>query len=370
MATDRNGSNSSSNSCLQFSPDDLRQLLIVRTSLASVVCLLCCVAVVMIFATKAYRKFVHRLTLYLIISAFCESLMFGVQVIPVTITHDLLSVRMVWEGACAAIGFLAQYSVWCELLFICWITLYLFLLAVFKSNPFTRKHEVAGVTLSVSIPLLFNWVPFLDDMYGLSGAWCWIRFTEGGCDGSYAQGLAYQIGMWYGPLIVIVSISFIATFILVAAMCRGAFCSRSEERIYQPNHRKALKEALPLLIYPVVFNVLNCYAAANRIHYATGTLSQDKEPQFSLWMLHSVLYSLHILIIPLGFLFHPYTCGQIKGAFKRSKKHEDDSQPSYTMYIVPPDSLCTEGDFLVVKGRESEVQNYKTWFDATTQLES
>ena len=108
MATDRNGSNSSSNSCLQFSPDDLRQLLIVRTSLASVVCLLCCVAVLMIFATKAYRKFVHRLTLYLIISAFCESLMFGVEVIPVTITHDLLSVRMGWEGACAAIGFLAQ----------------------------------------------------------------------------------------------------------------------------------------------------------------------------------------------------------------------------------------------------------------------
>ena len=141
----------------------------------------------MIFATKAYRKFVHRLTLYLIISAFCESLMFGVEVIPVTITHDLLSVRTGWEGACAAIGFLAQYSVWCELLFICWITLYLFLLAVFKSNPFTRKHEIAGVTLSVSVPLLFNWVPFLDDMYGRSGAWCWIWFTEGGCDGSYAQ---------------------------------------------------------------------------------------------------------------------------------------------------------------------------------------
>ena len=162
---------------------------------------------------------------------------------------------------------------WCELLFICWITLYLFLRAVFKSNPFTRKHEIAGVTctLSVSSPLLFTWVPLLDDMYGLSGAWCWIRFTEGGCDGSYAQGLAYQIGMWYGPLIVIVSISFIATFILVAAMCQGAFCSHSEERIYQPNHRKALKEALPLLIYPVVFNV-NAYRVSCQRHVDGVTL--------------------------------------------------------------------------------------------------
>jgi len=39
-----------------------------------------------------------------------------------------------------------------------------------------------------------------------------------------------------------------------------------------------------------------------------------------------------------------------------------------TFILVPPDSLCTEEDFLVVKGRESEVQNYKTWFDATSQL--
>ena len=90
-------------------------------------------------------------------------------------------------------------------------------------------------------------------MYGLSGAWCWIRFTKG----HDRLGLAYQIGMWYGPLILVLLITFLATVILVVPLCWGAFCSHPEE-IYQQHHRKALKEALPLIIYPIIYNIVCC----------------------------------------------------------------------------------------------------------------
>ena len=66
--------NASNDSCLQFTKDRFKQLLILRIYLTSVVCLVCCVACLMIFITKAYQRFVHRLILYLILSAFCESL--------------------------------------------------------------------------------------------------------------------------------------------------------------------------------------------------------------------------------------------------------------------------------------------------------
>ena len=350
-------SNTSNDSCPPFNWEDFHELLILRISLTSVVCLVCFVACLMIFITKAYQKFVHRLVLYLTLSAFCESLVFGMEVIPITVTNGSLSVKTGWNDTCSAIGFIAVNFDWCELFFICWVTLYLLLLAVFKANPFKRKYEVAGIILAVSVPLLFTWVPFLDDMYGLSGAWCWIRFTKG----PYLHGLGYQIGMWYGPLILMVLITFLATVILVAVLCQGAFCSHPGEGIHQQQHRKALKEALPLILYPIIYNLICCYALANRIYYATGT--EDKGPCFVLWMLHSGLYSVRNLIIPLGFFLHPYTIGQMKRVFTRTK-HQEDTQPSYTVYIVS-ESLCSEEDYLVVKGRESDIKNYKSLFDTS-----
>ena len=352
--------NASNDSCLLFTKDRFKQLFILRISLTSVVCLVCCVACLMIFITKAYQRFVHRLVLYLTLSAFCESLMFGMEVIPVTINNGSFSVKTEWEGICSAIGYFAVILDWCELFFICWVTLYLFLLAVFKANPFNRKHEIAGIILAVSLPLLFTWVPFLDKMYGLSGAWCWIRFTKG----HDRLGLAYQIGMWYGPLILVLLITSFATVILVVPLCWGAFCSHPEE-ILQQHHRKALKEALPLIIYPIIYNIICCYAVANRIHYATRTPREDENPCFVLWILQSGLYSLRNLIIPLGFFLHPHTLGQMKRVFTRTK-YQEDTQPSYTAYVVSADSLCTEEDYLVVKGRESDIKNYKSLFDAST----
>ena len=65
---------------------------------------------------------------------------------------------------------------WMELLIISWILLYLVMVLVFKYNAdaVRRKHEVCGLAVILVLPFLFNWVPFLEGMYSLSGAECWI----------------------------------------------------------------------------------------------------------------------------------------------------------------------------------------------------
>ena len=70
-------------------------------------------------------------------------------------------------------GFLDVYSSCVILLLICWLTIHMFVLAVFKCNHKSRKLEVGGVIISLIIPIAISTIPFNDlengIMYGLAG---------------------------------------------------------------------------------------------------------------------------------------------------------------------------------------------------------
>ena len=73
--------------------------------------------------------------------------------------------------------------------------------------------EICYVFVPIVISLLFVWIPFLHDAYGLAGAWCWIRQKDDNCD-SLLAGKIEQYVLGYGP----VSFLCIVAMVIVAAV--------------------------------------------------------------------------------------------------------------------------------------------------------
>jgi len=59
---------------------------------------------------KAYKRFVHQLTLYLAIAALIYSIIFALQILPVEARCGVVMVRS--EQLCTALGFLVEYAAW------------------------------------------------------------------------------------------------------------------------------------------------------------------------------------------------------------------------------------------------------------------
>ena len=171
---EQNGTNAS---CHQFTSGQWNALIIARTVTASLSCLACFIAFIMIIAFKAYKQFVHRLILYLTVAAFCLSILYALQILPTREVGDTILLRVGWGGLCTAIAFLDQYTGWVMLLILCWISFYIFLLAVFRCSTTKHKYEFFGLLFIVLLPLTYIWIPFLSGRYGLAGAWCWIKLT-------------------------------------------------------------------------------------------------------------------------------------------------------------------------------------------------
>ena len=334
------GDQETNSTCQQFSSKQWHMLSIARTATASTSCLACLTAFILVLVCRAHHRFVHRLTLYLTGAAFFLSVLYALQILPVKLHNGIASTREGWSGLCTAIAFLDQYTGWVMLLIICWINLYLFLLAVTKSSALVnhkRVYEVAGIVTVFILPLTYVWIPFLDDRYGLAGAWCWIKLTKGTCNASYVTGLEFQIGLWYGPAIVITSLSFIGMCALVYALCKQVL--KTENNTAQ--HINALKDAFPLLVYLVIFNFINCLDIVNHIYYAIVTLKEGKDPYFPLWMVNAIAGPGRPLIIPFAF-----TCGQLRHALNSRKQQTVNVQSSQTAFIVSKE--WTEQDPLII----------------------
>ena len=205
--------NLTNKTCFSFSKRDFEAVIGTKTGVAGLAAIACCVVVLLIVFFKAYKRFVHRLTLYLAIAALIYSIIFALQILPVEARCGIVMVRS--EQLCTALGFLVEYAV---LLFMTWITFHLFVLAVF------RKYEVGGVIVCHVSPILFSVVPFINfghgTMYGLAGAWCLIRVTGEGCQ-PYEEGLIEQFTLWYGPLMLVVLLNFLAMVIMIIVLYRG-----------------------------------------------------------------------------------------------------------------------------------------------------
>ena len=334
--------------------------------------LLCSLAIGMIIFFKAYKKFVHRLALYLVIAAFFNCVAFILNSVPVEHNDsraingcNYTYVRVEDKAFCYATGCLDQCIRGVILLLVCWITLQLFMLGILKRNYNSLKYEVVGVVTTIVVSLVSSSIPFIDfddrkvdneTMYGLAGAWCWIKSTNDSCS-RLSWGIAEQILLWYGPVLFFDTLNFIAMLAVIIVLYRGKQKAQGSLRL---TYKEAIRETLPLLFYPIIFSVIYSLAFVHRVDYV-----RNKKMNPALLIMHTIAESSLPLFIPLAFLLHPNTlkmlnCYQFRKAWNAWRRQQ--SEYTETHFVVSREAINEEeSERLVITGsRRSETSEYKT----------
>ena len=110
-------------------------------------------------------------------------------------------------------------------------------------------------------------MPFIHDTYGLSGAWCWIRVYRHDDFHLHSEGLIEQYVLWYGPFFLLLIVNAAVTIAIVVVLCHRSFKKKSNVHVQSKfgvrfqerdqddqqatQYKKALKNTLPLLAYPI-----------------------------------------------------------------------------------------------------------------------
>ena len=221
--------------------------------------IVCSVAVTLVCIFKLYKHFAHRLALYQVLAA----LLYGASLAMELVFYPDPNQEMNSAG-CKAIGFFFLYFSLVKLMFTSWVVLHLLCFSVFYKN--FQHLEKLFVCISIGLPLLIVWVPFINDAYGSSGAWCWIRNWQNDCSAElYTPGIAEQFGL----LGLAMFCSIIDSIAIIVIISRLVCCQWSSEEVpLLMNERrmkfKALKELLPLLVYPILFCILLIPLVVNR----------------------------------------------------------------------------------------------------------
>ena len=294
------------NSCFEFSQEQLNQATAAVVSVSALAIIACALAVILIIVLKLYRKFLNRLVLYLMVAAASNSIAFILAITPIHHSNGELQVREGLDGLCAAFGFINHMTEWIFHGTMAWVIVYLTLMAVFKYQANKPKHEVSGLIIILLFPFIINWIPFVNDMYGLAGIWCWIKLTNGDCHSDHTLGVVYHFTLYYGPFGIFVFGSYVAFIAIVITLCKERVESGREraESFKKEAHRRALKEALPLLAYPLIYNIFYFIMLANRVYNAIAT-SKNENPNFPLFLAHAISESLRVILAALAFLLHP-----------------------------------------------------------------
>ena len=250
---------------------------------------MCLIAIALVFIFKLYQYFAHRLALYQVLAT---TLLYGAAL---AMEHTEMK-----NPGCKAISFFFLYFSWVKLMFTSWVVLHLLCFSVFYKN--LQHLEKLFVAISIGFPLLFVWVPIVTNAYGSAGAWCWIRNWRNDCSADpYYTGIEEQFILWYGPALFCSIVDSVAIIIITA---RLVCCQpKSEEVPLLPSGQrmKALKELLPLLVYPILFCVLLIPPLVNRI---IGAIPNSPASVVVSTMVNGIFVPLQPLFAGLALVVH------------------------------------------------------------------
>ena len=299
------------NSCYKFSKTQFDLALRVKVSMDSLGILMCLIALALIVLFKAYKRPVFRLVSYFIVANMFQAITHIMELTPIEYMNGGVNMREGADGLCAFFGFLDQIALWMCNVAIIWIMLYLLwkVQRVHKGiDPTTNntmisiKTELIGLFCLVLFPFTFNWIPFIKDMYGISGLWCWIKETSGNCDSNdLGLALIFTLTLFYVPLIIIITFFFASLMAITSILCKGVLNGSTEAK---STYIRCIKHTILIAIYPLIYNLICLFPIANRIYSASNS-SNDEEPFFPLWMVHTLAEPARVLILPIAFLLHP-----------------------------------------------------------------
>eukprot|EP00731_Ephydatia_muelleri_P019669 Em0012g494a len=303
--------------CQNISVED-SVLYVALNATFSVFGILCCVAtIVLILSLKIYRQHIHRLQLY--IAVFCSlfNAALAAEVIPVYTSGSCVRVRPGWNSTCVALGFISQYFGFAKSFSMLWICWYVFMLAICNCRI---KREVTGIVVILILPCFFAWIPFIHNSYGLNGVWCWIKYDESSLHSFYEGTL--QSSLIAGVDLIVHLMSTVMILIVSIVFCRGAYTHNS---ILKHQHMWALKEVLPLLVYPAV-DCIGVILVAAKTFYFIATQNKLSKNSSLIQMVSIAAIQVSTTLLPLSLLLHPSVRSLACRRKQKVSKMFDDSE--------------------------------------------
>ena len=224
-------------------------------SLAAISVATCLVALSSVFYLQLHRQFLYRLAAYLVMASLLHAVITLCQL-------AFLNYNDSKYTPCIAIGYLHQLAVWMKACFGCWITFHLFCFAVLLKNM--RKLEPLYVISSILVPIVVSSIPLITKSYGPTGEWCWIQRKK--CGRNYLTGFVEQIAEWYGPVFVILVVQCIAMLTMMVTVFYRAHRKSGENVFGREQSKKAFRQLLPLVAYPVLFCILIIPPLISRVY--------------------------------------------------------------------------------------------------------
>ena len=155
---------------------------------------------------------------------------------------------------------------------------YLSITSAFESESSTHKAKRYAVYLELIyalspavLPLLFVWVPFITGDYGKAGLWCWIRRVNDNCE-LVISGVIQQYTLWYGPLLLLTLTNTCVIITTIIIICRKAYLFKKSGET-PTDYKNTLKQVLPILAYPVIFQILNFMVYASSSYSKSNKLN-------------------------------------------------------------------------------------------------
>ena len=308
--------NASGSNCSRLSNEQLTAIFNTRVAVATVSLAACLITLilmcVMICYLKVWVTLIHRLKLYLTIAAVVVSILYLIQVMPMKATVDGGNAKQEWGEWCKFIAFILQYSDWILLLIICWMIL--FLLCLTKPLFFGMKstsnlisdrrkihYEFAIVIFTLIFPLLFLWVPFLRNGYGLSEVMCG-NILSGGSDcgnstGMFETSFYYLLGTWYIPAFIVALLCTVGVIVVAYSLW-----SYKKKRGYSNYISSAVIKGAPPIIYLILYNVINCVDTTSVIVNYGTSFQRGGSIDYNFWMTHAVTGPCRALAVPFAFV--------------------------------------------------------------------
>ena len=312
-------------SCLDFSPEVENVVIRLKATLGGITIVVSLLAILLIVMTKKYKDFTFRLVLYLMIIDILQAVAMCLALSPIHISEKKHAAQVRnsegWEDFCEVTGFLLMTTMWMGNIVIIWILVHLLSLGwrlyrlqvtsvdeneiaqVLNDNVSKGKWEIAGVVFMLIAPFLIGLTPFFisDDMYGISGLWCWIKVLHSSCGDRDPTPLTVVLVFFYAPLILIVFFSVIAMCATIILVCYGAV--RRHGKTIVDQHQRRMKEIMLVLAYPMLYCTVCLLLLANRIY---SIARPSSTPFIPLWMTHTVADPVRVMLPAVAFLLHPY----------------------------------------------------------------
>ena len=259
---------------------------------------------------------------------------------PVTLVHKFeLDYNIHRLAFSIPASILMNYFICIYLFLLCWLGLYLFLLAVFRIQLKKTRHEAIGLVTVLVTPLTFLWV------------FPWKKSAS--CNNTNSSThikltLFFNISLLSS---ILLSCFFIGAVLII--LCKNAV--NRAKNMLQQQHRKALRETIPLVVLVIVHQTL-ALMVLSVLSYELYISTEKKmvtvfvQELFDLWPI--AVISLPILLLSQHRIRH-----RIKWMCRRSPKVMTDkekainactiqqssqvSQPSETYYSAQHESFDT-----------------------------